>query len=179
MSSTIGRRYAKALLALAEEQKQTAKVRRDLDSLVATWADSKELREIFENPAVTTEARAKVLQAVSQRLGLSPILVNTLKLLSDRRRLRHVPEVAEAFAELAEEAAGGVLAEVTTATKMPEAYFVKLTKALEAAVGKKITLVKREDPELIAGVVTRVGDRVFDGSLRTRLQELKDQMLAN
>ncbi len=178
MSSAIGRRYARALLELANEQNQTAKLRRDFDSLLATWNESRELRDIFENPAMTTEMRASVLDAVSKRLGLAPILVNTLRLLSDRRRLRHVPEVAAAFAELAEEATGGVVAEVTTATAMPESYFVQLSKTLEEAFGKKITLQKKQDPALIAGVVTRVGDTVFDGSLRTRLEELKAQMLA-
>lgn len=178
MSSSIGRRYARALLELANEQNLTAKVRSDFDGLLATWNESRELRAVFENPAVTAEMRASVLDAISKRLGLAPILTNTLRLLSDRRRLRHVPEVAEAFAELAEEATGGVVAEVTTATAMPESYYAQLQKTLEEALGKKITLHKKQDPTLIAGVVTRVGDTVLDGSLRTRLEELKAQMLA-
>lgn len=176
--TTIGRRYAKALLELAEERGESEKVRRDLQSLVDTWTASKELREIFENPAVTAESRAGVLKAISARLGLSPLLVNTLRLLSDRRRLRHLPELAEAFVALAEERGGVVVAEVTTAQPMPDSYFSELAKALEKALGQKVTVTKKQDPALIGGVVTRVGDRIFDGSLRTRLQELKEQMLA-
>ncbi len=177
--SAVGRRYARALLELAEESKQTAKVRRDLEGLVATWNESKELRDVFENPAIGAEARSKILAAVAKRLMLSPIVHNTLRLMSDRRRLRHVPEMAHSFISLAEALTGSVLAEVTTASAMPESYFEKLEATLEKATGKKITLVKKQDPELIAGVVTRVGDTVYDGSLRSRLQELQDRMRAH
>ncbi len=176
--TTIGRRYAKALLELAQDRGEGEKVRRDLLSLVDTWEASKELREVFENPAVTAEARAKVLKAVSTRLGLSPLLVNTLRLLSDRRRLRLLPELAAAFVALMEERGGVVVAEVTTAQPMPASYFAELAKALEQALGQKVSVTKKQDPTLIGGVVTRVGDRIYDGSLRTRLQELKEQMLA-
>ncbi len=177
--TTIARRYAKALLELAEERGETEKVERDLEALVEAWTASKELREVFENPAVTAEARVAVLGALARRLGLSPVLLNTLRLLCDRHRLRLIPEVAQAFAALREERGGLVVAEVTTAGPMPESYFAELAKTLEKALGRKVTVTKREDPALIGGVVTRVGDRIYDGSLRTRLQELKDRMLTH
>ena len=91
MSSSIGRRYARALLELANEASQTPKVRRDFDALVATWNESRELRDVFENPAVTAEMRASVLDAISKRLGLAPIMVNRMiakiKELKERRSL--------------------------------------------------------------------------------------------
>ncbi|NOY91802.1 MAG: ATP synthase F1 subunit delta [Deltaproteobacteria bacterium] len=168
----LGRRYAKALLALADEAGQTEKVQRDLVDLVATWDGSEELRAVVENPSVSAQVRASLVKAVATRMGLAPSLRNALLLLSDRRRLKHLPEVAEAFAELSESRAGRVRAEVTTAGPMPAAYYTELAKTLERVTGKQVVLVKHEDPSLIAGVVTRVGDRVYDGSVKNQLQKL-------
>lgn len=172
----LGRRYAKALLALADEAGQTEKVQRDLSDLVATWNESAELRAVAQSPSVSTEERAALVKALGQRMGLSPALISTLSLLSDRRRLHRLPEVADAFAELAEARAGRVRAEVTTAGPMPAAYYAELEKTLERVTGKKVVLVKSEDPSLIAGVVTRVGDRVYDGSVKNQLRALGESL---
>jgi len=177
--SQLGRRYARALFELGEEQGQTDRIQKGLEALVATWSESKELQDVFENPAVGAENRNAVIDAVGKRMALPPLLLNTLKLLSDRRRLRHVPELAEAYFDLAEARTGRVRAEVITATAMPETYFTKLQQTLEKATGKKVVLVKKQDPELIGGVVTRVGDRVFDGSIRSRLADLEATLLSD
>jgi F-type H+-transporting ATPase subunit delta len=87
-----------------------------------------------------------------------------------------LPQLARAFTELAEVAAGGVRAEVTSATPLPDAYYAQLQRALEQTTGKKVSIEKKTDPRLIAGVVTRLGDQVFDGSVRTRLSELKESL---
>lgn len=172
----LGRRYAKALSALADEAGQSAQVQRDLTDLVATWDSSAELRAVVENPSVSAEMRGKLVNALATRMGLAPVLRNTLMLLSDRRRLKHLPEVADAFAELTEARAGRVRAEVTTAGPMPAAYFTQLAETLERVTGKKVVLVKHEDPSLIAGVVTRVGDRVYDGSVKNQLDQLSSML---
>ncbi len=177
MSIAIGRRYARALWDLGEEQKQTPAIRAGIEKLAAAWSASEELQALFENPAVKSDQRKQVLGALSKRLGLPKLLENTLNLLADRRRLRFVPEISEAYLGLAAELGGLVRAEVTTATAMPEAYYLKLQKTLEEATGKKVTLVKKQDPTLIAGVVTRVGDMVFDGSVRSRLQDLRTSLM--
>lgn len=176
--SAVGRRYAKAILELAIEGDQLDKVEEDLTALRDAWGGSEDLRDAFENPAVGAEQRRGILDQLAQRMGLAPTVHNALRLLSDRRRLRHLPEVVEAFQQLAEKRAGKVRAEVATASAMPESYFQELQKALESVTGKKVALVKKEDPTLIGGVVTRVGDKVFDGSLRARLNELEEELLA-
>lgn len=175
--TAIGRRYGKALLELAAEQGQTEKVDRELGELKKSWDDSEDLREIFQNPSVSQADRGKVVNALATKMGLSVLVKNTVKLLSDRNRTRHLPEVIEAYEKLSQEKAGRVRAEVITATPMPEAYFTQLQRTLERVTGKKVTLDKREDPSIIGGVVARVGDKVFDGSIRTRLDELKDELL--
>ncbi len=175
--SAVGRRYARALLDLADDSGRTREIGRELASLGSTWSASKELRDVFENPAVGMSARKEVIKSVSTRLGMSQVVVNTLNLMADRGRLRHVPEVVHAFQSLAEESTGQVRAFVSTATPMPESYFTQLRGALEELTGKKVVIEKNVDPTLIGGVVTRVGDRVFDGSIKNRLKELEDELL--
>jgi F-type H+-transporting ATPase subunit delta len=178
-SSSVGRRYAKALLSLADEQKQTTRVQKELSDFAVIWDASAELRSVFENPKVDVASRKKVLTAVLDRMAASPLVKNGLSLLAERGRLKHVPEIAEAFAAFASARTGTVTAEVTSATALPESYFTELKNALEKATGKTVVLVKKQDPTLIAGVVTRVGDRVIDGSVRSRLSELQEELLAH
>lgn len=177
-NATISRRYAKALLELAEEAKQTPAVHKALAAFAETWASSDTLRDLFENPSVSAESRGKVLDQVATRLAAPPLLKNTLKLLADRGRMALLPELAAAFNGLAQTATGQVEAEVTTASPMPEKYYLELQKVLEKVTGKKVLVVRKQDPSIIAGVITRVGDKVFDGSVRNRLTELKEQLLA-
>ena len=176
-TSVIGRRYGRALLELATEAGQESEVRKGLEDLLTSWNESAQLRGIFENPGVGAEQRRALLDAVGEKMGLPGLVTNTLKLLADRRRLRHVPELVDAYLELADADAGGLRAEVTTAGDMPESYFTELQKTLSDNLGREVTLVKKQDPALIAGVVTKVGDMVFDGSLRSQLRELEDAML--
>jgi F-type H+-transporting ATPase subunit delta len=175
--SALGRRYGRALLDVASEQQKVGPVFQNLVDLTSTWDSSEELRAIFENPSFGAEARKTVLQAIGQQLELDPIVIRSLELLSDRRRMRFLPDVVLAYRDLAEEREGRVRAEVVTASPMPESYFAELQRMLEKVTGKKVILLKREDASLIGGVVTRVGDKVYDGSVRTRLAELKDELL--
>jgi len=177
-TSSIGRRYARALIELADEQKKTSEVQKGLTDFAEAWASSSELRDVFANPAVGMEQRKAVLEAVGTKMGLTPLLLNTLRLLSDRSRMVAVPDLAEAFQEMAEAREGYVRVEVTTATTMSDDYFAKLIEILETVATRKPILVKKQDPSLIAGVVTRVGDQVFDGSLRSHLNELKEELLS-
>jgi len=154
-------------------------VHKALHAFAETWDSSDMLRDVFENPSVTVESRHKVLDQVTARLAAPPLLKNTLKLLADRGRMALVPELSAAFNVLAQAATGQVEAEVTTASPMPEKYYLELQKVLEKVTGKKVVVVRKQDPTIIAGVITRVGDKVFDGSVRNRLTELKEQLLAH
>ncbi len=175
--STLGRRYAKALLELAVEADKLPQIRENLEAFAAAWGESRELRNAFESPSLGAEARRGLVKALGDRLGFHPFALHVFYLLSDRRRMRFVPDVIEAYRDLAEEREGRVRAEVITAAPMPDAYFEELSNTLEAVTGRSVVLVKREDPSLIGGVVARVGDKVFDGSVRAHLAELKDELL--
>ena len=173
----VAKRYARALFELASTENQVDAFGRQLTEFAAAWATSPELRGIFENPAYTPDVRRKVVVGVAERIGALPTVRNTLQLLSTRGRLRFVREIADAFAALAESGAGVVRAEIVTATDLPESYFAEVEKTLAASTGKKVVLVRKKDPALLGGVVTKVGEKVYDGSLRARLMELRSQML--
>jgi F-type H+-transporting ATPase subunit delta len=172
----LGRRYASALLALATESSKVDKIAADLKDLAATWDSSKELRSVFENPSISIEARRKVLRDVATASNMDPLLRDTLLLVSDRGRMNQLSHIVEAFQALAEARSGRVRAEVVTATELPAAYFEQLQKSLERVTGKTVTVAKRVDPSILGGVVARIGDHVFDGSLKNRLDELKHEL---
>lgn len=177
--SALGRRYAKALLELARERNQTDQVMGDVGALSDAWEASSELREIVRNPVVAKAALRATMDAIMDKLGTSKLVRNTIGLLTDRGRLPYLEEVLDAFEELAEAETGRVRAEVISARPLPEAYYSRLQEKLQRATGQQIVLVKKEDPSLIGGVVTRIGDRVFDGSISNRLSELRETLLAN
>lgn len=177
-AGTLARRYAKALIEIAEESGQADGFAQELSELATCWATSADFRGVFENPAVASDTRRQVLDAIITKAGTSKTVGNTVRLLADRSRLRLLPDLAEAYSQLAQAKAGRVQAKVTTAAAMPAEYYDSLRQALESVTGKAVVLEKDQDPSLIAGIVTRVGDMVFDGSLQNRLQEMKEDLLA-
>jgi F-type H+-transporting ATPase subunit delta len=178
-SSVAARRYAKALYELAAESKQVDKVRADLADLAKTFETNAELRALVENPAFTPDVKKKAIGAIAQRMSASPLVVSTLKLLVDRRRVGAIGELSEAFATIAERRSGRIRAEIITAAPLPDAYYAQLEKTLSEVTGRQVTIQKRTDPSIIGGVVARVGDTVFDGSIANRLKDLRTQLLSS
>jgi F-type H+-transporting ATPase subunit delta len=174
---TLGRRYAMALLNLATEQNVLDEVRRSLKEFLATWHDSKDLRLVFENPSVSFEARREILREIAKASGMHKLVLDALIFVSDRGgRFKHLPEIVDAFEDEAEKRAGRIRAEVVTATELPAEYFAGLQRTLEQATGKQVVVITSVDPSIIGGVVTRVGDKVFDGSVQYQLNELKEEL---
>ena len=177
--SALGRRYAKALLELAREQGELDPVLRDVGAIAGAWKESAELREIVRNPVIPRPALKAAVDGVMQKLGCSKLVRNTVNLLADKGRLAHLEEVLHALEELAEAETGRVRVEVVSAKPLSESYYARLTEKLKQVTDREVVLVKKQDPSLIGGVVTRVGDQVFDGSLSDRLSELRETLLAN
>jgi F-type H+-transporting ATPase subunit delta len=177
--SAVGRRYAKALLDLARDQGQLEAVLGDVGAISGAWKASSELREVVRNPAIPKPVLKAAVDAVMEKLGVSEITRNTVKLLADKGRLPQLDEVLDALEELAEAETGRVRVEVTSARPLSESYYSRLAEKLQRMTDRKVVLVKKQDPSLIGGVVTRVGDQVFDGSLSNRLSELKETLLAD
>ncbi len=177
--TTVAERYARAILELADEAKQVSQVTEEIKSAADAYAESAELRALSVNPAVEGSARDALLKDLGARLGLSAIAMNAVRLMARRGRMSALPEVAEMLARLADQKVGVLRATVTSARQMPEEYYARLTAELEKRTSRKILLERREDPTLIGGVVTRIGDHTIDGSLKGRLAALQRQLLAS
>jgi F-type H+-transporting ATPase subunit delta len=175
-SGIIGKRYGSALLQLAIEANAIERFGREMNEFSSMLQGNRELRAIFENPVFSVEIRRNFLRELATRMAMSTQVRNLLLLLSDRRRMRYLAEIADSYNALAEERSGKVRAEVSFASDLPEGYFFELSKVLESITGKQVTIVKKQDPSLIGGVVTRVGDKVFDGSIRNHLVEIRDEL---
>jgi F-type H+-transporting ATPase subunit delta len=170
-------RYAKAIFELGNEEKNLERMTAELKTVGDAVAVSAELRAVLSNPSVNPAARKAVMTEVVGRLGLSPVVRNTVLLLTDARRAELLPEIVDALTQLADERAGKLRAEVSSAAPLSEAQYTRLTAALEKLTGRKISLTRKVDATLIGGVVTRIGDKVYDGSIKSRLVELRQSLL--
>ncbi|MDB4993156.1 MAG: synthase delta chain [Myxococcaceae bacterium] len=179
IGSNVARRYAKAILELGAESGRLETLVNEMSDAAAAYQSSPELRAALENPLVALDAKKAILDEMSQRLGLSPTAHHALRLLGDRRRLRVLPSIAQLLREMHDAKRGVVRAEVITAVRLSDGYYQRLQTELEKMTGKKVVLETREDESIIAGVITRIGDMVVDGSLRARLQEMKTALLAD
>lgn len=175
----VARRYAKALVELASEQGNLDAIVREVSAVAEVMEESSELRHLVENPEVPREARKAVLAEIAQRLGASQTTRNALALLVDRGRLRILPLIARVMRQQADERAGILRAHVKSATPLSDAYVQKLQQTLEARYRRKVVIDREIDATLLAGVVTRIGDTIIDGSLKARLEELRVQLLPN
>jgi F-type H+-transporting ATPase subunit delta len=172
----IARRYAKALMELGTESGQLDALVDEISRVAAAYDESSDLRHAIDNPLVTYDAKKAVLAEICDRLAVGPVAKNTIMLLNDRRRMRALPGIARALRELFDAKKGLVRAEVVSAKPLSADYVEKLRQSLERRTGKKIVLEQRQDASLIAGVIARIGDTVYDGSLRGRLHELHTQL---
>jgi F-type H+-transporting ATPase subunit delta len=175
-ASAVGERYARAIFDLAVEAGQTSAVTRELASFAAVYAQSHDLRSVLGNPLVSQPQRDAVLKDIATRLGMSQLSTNSVRYIASRRRLSSLPDIARRLSSLSDEKAGVVRATVTSAGQLSESYYEKLTAELEGLTGRKIVLERKQDPALIAGVVTRIGDNTIDGSVRGKLEQLQRQL---
>lgn len=174
--SLVARRYARAIYELGVETSQLDSLSAEIDRVAIAYQESAELRAAFENPVIAHASKRAVVNEVAERLSVSQLTKNALAMLVDRRRIKTLPAIAQMLREFADRKKGVLRAEVTSAAPLSEAYYVKLQEQLRRITGKQVVIDRTEDPTLIAGVVTRIGDRVLDGSLRTRLLAMKDAL---
>jgi F-type H+-transporting ATPase subunit delta len=130
----------------------------------------------MSNPAIRRADRRKVLDGIIAKLLVQPATKNLVYLLLDGERLDALPAISREVDAAIEAKAGKVTAEVTSARPLDPAQVTQITAALEKLSGKKVAVVRKEDPELLGGVVAKVGDVVYDGSLRTQLRTLRDEL---
>jgi F-type H+-transporting ATPase subunit delta len=171
--SNVGGRYAQALFDLATDQKEVAAIEADLKSLKAALADSRDLRVLVGSPAFSAEDKAKGLVAIADKARLKPTTKKFLGLLAANGRASELSGVIAGYEALAAKARGAVSAQVTTAAPLSAAQSKGLAAALRQALGKDPEIETRVDPAILGGIKVQVGSRLFDASLKSKLDSLK------
>ena len=172
--SNVARRYAQGIFQLAEGEHDLDAWRTELAQLDALLQDVV-LRAAFGNPAVTTPRRMELAQRLAPELR--PETQNLLRLLIEHHRTSEMPAIRREFARMADEAAGIVNVALTTAIDLDEAEQQRYERALARRLGKKVRMEYRRDPGLVAGATVQIGDRLIDGSVRTQLDRLRQQLV--
>ena len=168
-----GQRYAKALFDLARDQNAVAAVEADLRSLKAAWHESEDLRRLLQSPAFSSEDKGRGLDAIAARAKFNPTTRKFLGLLAANRRASQLLSIITSFEKLSVEWRGVVSAEVVTALPLNAAQSKGVAAALRTALGKDPEISTRVDPSILGGIKVRVGSRLFDASLKSRLDSLK------
>lgn len=171
-------RYASALFDLANEQGQVAQVEQDLTKFQQLLEMSDDLRALVRSPVISADQQSAALAAVLSQAGIGGLVQNFLKLAARNRRLFATPDMVRAFLALAAKARGETTAYVTSAEALTEAQAEALKSVLKESVGKDVVLDAKVDPSLIGGLVVKVGSRMVDSSLRTKLAGLKTSLVA-
>jgi F-type H+-transporting ATPase subunit delta len=174
--SGVSGRYATALFELARDEKSVDAVKADLDRFDAMLADSADLKRLVRSPVFSSDAQSRALSAVLDRAGISGISANFLKVLTANRRLFAVDQVIRAFRALVAKFKGEATADVTVAEKLSDKNLDALKTALKSVTGKDVSLNVNVDPSIIGGLVVKLGSRMVDSSLRTKLNSIKHAM---
>lgn len=169
----LAERYATALFELADERKLLDAVAEDLRGLRGLIRESADLRRLIRSPVLARDAQGKAVEALAERAGLGPLVRNFLGLLARNRRLFALPEMIERFLRMLAQRRGEVTAEVVSAQDLTPAQREHLSEQLRKSVGQKVTVDIRVDPALLGGLVVKLGSRMVDASLKSKLHRLE------
>lgn len=172
-TTEVGGRYAQALFDLADETGALAAVRADLASLKAAWIESADLRRVAVSPLFAAEDQAKGLTAIADKAGFNPTTRKFLGLLARNGRSADLPAVIAGFEVLYARKTGVVAAEVVSAVALSSAQTKNIQSALRASLGRDPELTARVDPSILGGLKVKVGSKLFDASLKTKLDQMK------
>jgi F-type H+-transporting ATPase subunit delta len=177
MMASVAGRYASALYDLATEQNQVKAVEQELTGLQVMLDDSADMKRMVLSPVFTAEEQTNALVAVLGKAGVSPLTTNFLKLIAKNRRLFAVSDMIKNYRALAARGRGEAQAEVTSAVALTEPQLGALRDNLRAAAGgKDVQVTTKVDPALLGGLIVKMGSRMVDSSIRTKLTSLKTAM---
>ncbi|RLC04039.1 MAG: ATP synthase F1 subunit delta [Deltaproteobacteria bacterium] len=172
----VSRRYAKALILIGQEDGQAEQYNVELGSIVGLFDTQEGFETALTNPLYNKNDRKKVLQAVLAATDLSAIMKSFLILLFDKGRIGFLREIASYYKDLADELKGVVKASIVSATELSSEAIEKMKEVLSKKTGKTIVLNVEQDPSLIGGVVSKIGDLVLDGSVKTQLMNMRETL---
>jgi len=181
LRGSIARRYAKALFSLAvdktSDKSASEKFGKELDALAAAYTVSDDLRHALESPLFKSAEKSAVLAALQKKLKISPEVQRFMALLLVRGRLPHLPGIARAYRRLSDDRLQQIRGTITSAQPLSSDAYKRITAALGKRTGRTVILEAQVDPELLGGVVAKVGDLVLDGSIKSRIERLQHKIL--
>ena len=172
----VARRYAKALLIIGKEDDEAETYKEELDRFSDLITSEKELEQAITNPLYDVGGRKKVLQAVIDKVNISKVMASFLLLLFDKGRFGFLNDINEFYKKLADELKGVVRASLVSATELSSETGEKIRTTLSKKTGKDIILEVEQDSSLIGGIVSRIGDLVLDGSIKTQLLNMRESL---
>ena len=172
ISSGIAKRYATAIFELAKEDNSIDQIANDADTLTAALAESEAFRDLIHSPIYSRDQQQKAIAALADRMGLHGITAKTLQLMAQKRRLFVLRQLATQLREMIARERGEVTAEVTAAHELSDEQRTKLAEALKQAVGRDVNINLSVDERLIGGLVVKVGSKMIDTSIRSKLDSL-------
>jgi len=176
IDTTLARRYAQALVEIGQEQDALDTYGQNLADLTQLMETSKAFREVLVNPVFTKEDKKGIAASVLEKTGTDPMVVNFIGLLIDKKRIDQLIGIEQAFRERVDEIRGITRGEVSSAEKLEDGDLNQVKEALSKISGKQVILTTQVDPSLIGGLTARVGDMVFDGTILTQLNQLKESL---
>ncbi|WP_093038538.1 F0F1 ATP synthase subunit delta [Roseovarius azorensis] len=176
ISSGIAARYATAMFELAKESKSLAKLEGNLNDLAQALTESGDLRAMIASPVLSRDEQGTAMGAIAKKMNLVPELQNGLALMAQKRRLFVLPQLVAQLDAMIAEDKGEVSAEVVSAKALTKAQAEKLAKTLKARVGKDVKINATVDESLIGGLVVKMGSKMIDTSIRSKLDSLQNVM---
>jgi len=178
LSHTVARRYAKGLLAAVGDVAPGSEraVDGEIKTLVETIESHDGLKLLVVNPAIAAQEKQAILGKISEALDLSKTVRRFIDLVAEKQRLDHLSLIAEVYGDVVDEHLGVVTAEITTSTALNPGQVAQLEASLREATGGEVRLTRRTDADMLGGMVTRIGDVVYDGSVRGHLERIRARL---
>ncbi len=174
IGSTIAKRYARAFFEIAEEAKQLENYYKELSGFSAIIEANEDLKEFLANPIFDQKEKKAVIESILQKTDISGITANFLKLLADKQRIVILEDICDTYMDMMDEALKTVRVSVKTAFPLTSETIKKLQDSLELQTGKQVQITIMEDQSLLGGIVIRVGDTLYDNSIRTQLNNIRN-----
>jgi F-type H+-transporting ATPase subunit delta len=176
ISAGIAKRYATAIFEIANENNNLGGLESSISDLSAALDGNADLRNLLSSPLVSREEQEAAIVALAKKMGLAPVMQNSLALMAQKRRLFVVPQLLAVLRDMLADARGEVVADVTSAKALTKTQSDKLAKTLSERIGKTVTINATVDETIIGGLVVKVGSKMIDSSIRSKLNSLQNAM---
>lgn len=176
-SSSVARRFAKALIEIGREEKAYENYGKELRTALAVFKGAPEIYKVLLNPMYKIEVRRGLMEKVSESLKLSPYVAKFFNILVETRNIRILESIVEAYSKLEDELSGRLKAVVESPAPLDGALLEEIKKKIGGSTGKDVRITNRTNPELLGGLVIRIENTILDGSLKTQLALMKEKIL--